>query len=477
VACAGLAEVTPRGAARLLRRQPFADSAAEVSFGASASRNLANCGTKEACLRRVAIAYREALAEEILIGPYTFSAPSIPDPSDYLDFTKEEYEEMRRSPEAAKLRRGQKMKSLIGNPSDEDSPWYAEGGRWSVEKGRLVGRGPGALLRYADEIGGGYEVSLKVRLPDPQSEGRILLCGGPGQPHALRLAARASAEAQAAPSGKQAAPDPACVVVKPDGDWHPLCARVTNREVSFAFDGGEWRPLAGKRADGGQFALGVTAGRVEFDDIEFRLPRRSPDGRNYSFQQPETDWWREGGAWVDHGGITCVLASSWISLLAPRGRGLLWNKHSFDGDVAVTFGIGESTEWHGWDRQESHTHHPFDNICVVLGTACDPERGYRLEVNAQHRKATVLYRNGVEVARVAQDGRFPIQYQGGHAPYVPRRNHIGLFKRGGELQAVVNGREVLRYTDPQPLAVSRVGLGGYETHINFSQVHIRRLER
>jgi hypothetical protein len=462
VACPGLGEATPRGATRLLRRQPFADSASEVSFTAPPAA--------EARLWRVAIGYRESLAEEILIGPYTFSAPAIADPSDYLDFTRAEYEEMRRSPEAAKLRRGQKMKSLIGSAGDEDSPWYAEGGRWWIEKGRLVGRGPTALLRYADEIGGAYEVSLKVRLPDPQSEGQILLCGGPGRPHALRLVARTPEEAP----GK---PDAACVVVKPDGEWHALCARVANTGVSFALDGGEWRPLAEKRADGSQFALGVSAGRVEFDDIEFRLPRRGPDGRSYSFQQPETDWWREGGAWVDHGGIACVLASSWISLLAPRSRGLLWNKHSFGGDVAVTFGIGESSEWHGWDRQESHTHHPFDNICVVLGTACDAERGYRLEVNSQQRRATVLYRNGVEVARVAQDGGFPIQYQGGHAPYSPRRNRIGLLKRRGELSAVVNGREVLRFTDPQPLEVSRVGLGGYETHINFSHVHIRQLER
>ena len=109
--------------------------------------------------------------------------------------------------------------------------------------------------------------------------------------------------------------------------------------------------------------------------------------------------------------------------------------------------------------------------------SADVNRGYRLEVNSQNRTATVLYRNGKEVARVAQDGKFPIQYVGGHAPYVPRRNHITLIKRGALLRVVINAIEVLRFTDPEPLVTGQAGIGGYDTRINFSHVEVRQVGR
>jgi hypothetical protein len=113
---------------------------------------------------------------------------------------------------------------------------------------------------------------------------------------------------------------------------------------------------------------------------------------------------------------------------------------------------------------------------AAVPAAPDMDHGYRLEVNSQGRTATILYRNGKEAARVAQDSSFPIQYTGGHAPYSPRRNHITLIKHGALLRAVINGKEVLRFTDPQPLDVGTAGIGGYKTRINFSHVEVRRIQ-
>jgi hypothetical protein len=33
--------------------------------------------------------------------------------------------------------------------------------------------------------------------------------------------------------------------------------------------------------------------------------------------------------------------------------------------------------------------------------------------------------------------------------------------------------EILSFADPAPLPVSRVGVGGYQTRVNFSRVEIR----
>ena len=76
---------------------------------------------------------------------------------------------------------------------------------------------------------------------------------------------------------------------------------------------------------------------------------------------------------------------------------------------------------------------------------------------------------------VRQDGQFPIQYHGGHAPYSPRRNTVTFVKRGGLIEAYVNGRRVLWFEDPDPLDISRVGFGGYQTRVNFAEVVVRDL--
>ena len=88
---------------------------------------------------------------------------------------------------------------------------------------------------------------------------------------------------------------------------------------------------------------------------------------------------------------------------------------------------------------------------------------------------TVLYRAGKEVASARQDYRFPIQYGGGHAPYRPRRNRISLVRQGRRVRGLVNGVEVLSYTDEKPLTTDTVGIGGYRTRINFSRIMVREL--
>jgi hypothetical protein len=260
------------------------------------------------------------------------------------------------------------------------------------------------------------------------------------------------------------------------GRWHRLTVRVAGSELEARLDDAAPKTAEVSRGDGGRILLRVPAGRVSFDDVEFLVPRRTPDGGFYPCDRPETDWWREGGRWVDHNGVTCALMSNWISLVAPKGQGRLWHKRSFGPDVRVGFAISENTEWFGWDREPSHVHHPFDNVQVLLAPAeGDPAHGYRLELNSRGRRTTVLYRGGKPVAEVPQTGGFPMRYRGGHAPYFPRRCRIALVKRGGLIRAIVNGLEVLRYTDREPLIVARVGLGGYRTRINFSNIDVHRL--
>jgi len=262
-----------------------------------------------------------------------------------------------------------------------------------------------------------------------------------------------------------------------DGAWHEVSLRSEGNRLSVCVDGGPPRTITAKQGDGGQIILRVPAGTVAFDDIEIGVPRRARTGVMSAFDRRETDWWRVGGEWVDHAGITCALASNWVSLKAPRAEGWLWYKRAVPPDVQVAFNVEENTEWFGWHSHPSHVHHPFDNICVLLATGMNAKAGYRLELNARDRSLTALHRDGTQVASRRQDARFPMRYVGGHAPYRPRRNHIALVKRGPLLRVLVNGQEVLRYTDPDPLDVTRVAVGGYRTNINFSHLQVRALSQ
>jgi len=418
-------------------------------------------------LRKVAVRYGESVADTCRIGPYHFSEPTIEDPADYLDFTAEEYRQIKESPEADKLRRKAKQKQVVG-ARDEYCVWGIRQGTWAVADGVLVGTGPDATLRFWQEISCGLEARFRVRLTTSASVAEIELHAGADNSVRVQVgSADAQAADPAAPRVRLRVPD--------DKGWHDVSVRVADTELSTRVDGKNGRRLSIDRGWGGLILLKAPSGCVQFDDMEFNVPRQTPTERFHAFDQRETDWWRVGGPWIDHGGIACAMASSWISLTAAAADGMLWNKRTFGHDLLVAFNVEENTEWFGWQKEPSHVHHPFDNIRLVLSTNGTIEEGYRLEVNSRNRTATVLYRNDVEVASVRQDADFPITHRGGHAPYAPRRNRIKLIKSGSLLKAIINSQEVLAFTDPSPLPVSRVGIGGGKTRINFSRIVVRQL--
>ena len=439
-------------------RSPKADGAAPTIVNLSVKRGVAR-------IRRLAVRYglrRPALFRE---GPYHFTERQIEDPSDYLDFTPEEWKAIEQSPDEDKLRRRKKYIPLIAS-GGAYCVWVRKSGRWQVADGCLTGVGPKAVLRYTQEIVSDLELRARVKLSGAGAATEIILYGEAEKGAGVRVASEGAAD-----------PAPGSLALRAPADdaWHRVRIRVSGRELEAALDSQPPKRMRITRGDGGAVLLKVGAGTAYFDDIEFIVPREQPDAAFCAFDRRETGWWREGGAWVDHGGMSCMLASHWVSLVAPKSHGVMWHKRSFGPDVLVALNIEENGEWFGWTHRPSHVHHPYDNICIFLAPGRSPKRGYRLEVNAKNRTATVLYRNGKEVASVLQDETFPIRYTGGHAPYTPRKNRITLVKRGAILRAVINGTEVLRYTDPDPISVKHAGLGGYRTRVNFSHVEIRKL--
>ncbi len=423
---------------------------------------------REARLHNVAVAYHQAAPDVFRIGPFHFTEKTVPDASDYLDFTEEEYRQIARSPEHDKLKRRPKLKPLVGDDPDT-AIWAAKHGRWHIRNGCVTGAGPQAVLRFWQELACRLEFRCRIRLHTEQSIAEIRVA-------ADALTTGSGVRVASTPDGPVADQNLAQIRVPPDGEWHTLRLRLGGAGAQAQLDDQAPQHLSVERGVGGDVLLTVPAGTASFDDVELTVPRASNSEFFYAFDRRETDWWRHGeAAWVDHAGISCALASNWISLIAPAEKGCLWNKRTFAPDVLVSFNVEENSEWLGWRKRPTHLHFAYDNIQVLLSPDASPDNGYRLEINSRQRSATVLYRNGVEVAAVPQNSSFPLRYIGKHAPFAPRRNRIKLVKQGPKLQAFINGIEVLQFTDSNPVHVQRIGLGGYNTRINFSRLIVREL--
>jgi len=420
-------------------------------------------------VRRIAVRYRQRVPDTYARGPYRFDRNTVEDASDYMDFTPEEYERIQKGPEAHVTRRVAHVVPMLSRRPAQ-SPWQILRGSWRLRGGALVGSGKGALLRHTQPFNALLDVNMVVRLAGAGSEAEISLYAGPETGLCVRIGSDKQGT-ERNDAGVLNALAPA------DGKWHELHICVREKKAYAQVDKGDWAQCLFTRGDGGEALFKISSGHVEFNEIEFRVPERYARDRYYAFDRREPDWWREGGDWIDHDGISCAIASNWIGLVAPRGEGMLWNKRAVGPDALLAFNVFENSEWFGWHRggDSTHRHYPYDNIVAVLGTGKDVESGYRFEFNSRNRTAAVLYRNGKEVVVRVQDGTFPIRYQGGHSPTYPRRSRITLVKRGNLVRAIVNGVEVLRYEDKNPLDVAVVGVGGYRTRANFSMIEVRTL--
>ena len=402
------------------------------------------------------------------IGTFHFTRSKIERGSDYIDLTEEEYDSIRESADVDKLRRGRTVYlPLLGRK--EEVVWRRLAGQWVIRDGVLRGVGPGAGVRLWRYVQSDIDMHFRVRLHTTNGLASCATVGlyrGSGVGAGIGITAGKTSDTARV----------TWLTVEPDDAWHQVSISVDGERMRMRLDDGPWQESKITRGYAGGIELGVLRGVAEFDDVEIGVPRGRKGVHFYAFERRETDWWREGGKWVDHAGITCAMSASWIGLEATgRKYGVLWNRRPLRGDTLVGLTMEANTEWLGWNRNPSHIHHPYNNVCIYLSQGRWCERGYRLEVNARGRTATVLYRNGEEVLVVPQDRSFPMQYTGGHSPFRPRSNRLVLVRAGGAIRAFVNDKEVLVYRDPDPLKVDTLGIGGYRTRVNFTQIEVREL--
>jgi hypothetical protein len=388
------------------------------------------------------------------VGPFDFSSKSIANANEYYDFTPDEVKTMLEEDRSLNERSPLMQPVIASKGASKKGVWERLRGSWTLLGGAMIGRGKDAWIRYHRGFVGDLSFYTKVRLAEGSRAAIVLRADDAGK------------GAEYAFSTDELEP----------GEWHELFVDLRNNEMRVRVGQGETRVIPTPVTPTGQVWLKLESGTVSIDDLEFALERRWDGGFRYAFDRQETDWWSNGKYWLHHAGIACVYASSWITLQNPDSEpSLMWNKRSFADDLQVGMDIEEFSKWYGWRKKPNHEHMPWDHLGICLSPTDDPADGYQLVLNADNRKRTILYRKGEIVASVPQNGRFPVRFVGGHEPYQPRTCRLLLRKETGVLTAYVSDQEVLRYEDSAPLPVSRVGIGGHETHANIANIEVIQL--
>ena len=345
--------------------------------------------------------------------------------------------------------------------------WQSSGGRWVLQRtadddGVVAGSADQgvASVWYYEAVPGDVIVAATVADPPTDGEAGVAICcpdrnpasgyeaalGKDGaQPHlALR---RLGVEVASLPLPERALGRGSRLELRRDGRW--IVASL-GPGLGLAWPDPEPLPSG---------PSGVWCSRpTRFDDLTVG----NADARAYPFDRVEPDWVPTTGLWQFHSGMACLWWSHWLSGDGRQEPAASYLRGTHPENLTVRFVVGEYSE--GYEDAE-HQHFPYHDCSLVLcGRADDPAAGYRLVVGEGGGGATRLYRGGVVVAET-DNPAFRIA-MAGHCN-APRAMHISVTKHGGELVARLQGREALRFVDPEPLPPGQIGLGVRDCRADF----------
>jgi len=404
----------------------------------------------------------------------SFLQPRVVDPTDVPDLTPEQYRETVESERSALLRRNAKHYAIVGK-GRSGALWAANSGTWSVSDEQLhVDPGDGEALAYQNRQAPG-DMAVKAEIcqvgvdggdvglvahgfrADPSHGYRLVLA--PGRKRLVLYRSLQEVAAVALPNlADRVSLELWCSGNQVIG-W-------LDRRIAISYMDPD--PLDGEEA--GLLARG---GPAHFDEISLHAIDYRGRSLFYAYHKPAPDWLPVGGEFRLHGGVSCLRASSWLSMLGQEENALMWHKRTTEGALSVGLKAMEHSMWYGWDKRPTHAHTAYKNIGIALcADGKDITSGYAVIVNGWNLARSVITRKGRVVASVAQGPDFPCVYQGGHAPLSPRWSSIRVSLRGDTVQLRVNGVPVLGYKDPEPLSGGMVGVWCWDAAMNIGDVHL-----
>lgn len=188
-----------------------------------------------------------------------------------------------------------------------------------------------------------------------------------------------------------------------------------------------------------------------------------PDARDYVFGVAPTEWHGSAGTWEVASRWACDSRWSWFAGWGDSTFAV-WNKHKVAGDVVMDYFVGIKMQAPGGNE----TIRCRDLNAVICGDKTNPQSGYSFILGGDGGVKTQLLRNGTVVAE-APDMCVPSGYGIHHEWF-----RVRVAKVGKVVTLEFEGRPVLRYEDPEPLAEGYVGLWSRNNGILVPRVTIYR---
>jgi len=179
----------------------------------------------------------------------------------------------------------------------------------------------------------------------------------------------------------------------------------------------------------------------------------------YTFSGAPTDWRPKLGLWQVTDRWSCFPGWAWYGG-SKHQTPLLWSKRQFYGDQTFEFWAGLEMDT---SPQRGGYTHPSDINCTIAGDGQNLCSGYSFVFAGDNNTVTKILRGNAVVAQTT-DARF-VNPNTGNMDFHRHWFHVKAVKLGPELYMAVDGRWVLRWTDPQPIAGGHVAVWSYNNGI------------
>lgn len=200
--------------------------------------------------------------------------------------------------------------------------------------------------------------------------------------------------------------------------------------------------------------LAVEGAAVDLNRIE----TYSQNLLDYAFSGAPTEWQPQLGVWQVTDRWSCFPGWAWFGGTGHPSP-VLWSKRQFYGDQAFEF-------WAALEMDTSPNRggylHPSDINCTLAGDGRNLCSGYSFIFAGDNNTVTKILRGNLVVAQTDQVRL--VNPTTGNMEFHRHWFHIRAVKVGPDLFMAVDGRWVLHWRDPQPLAGGHIAVWTYNNN-------------
>lgn len=186
----------------------------------------------------------------------------------------------------------------------------------------------------------------------------------------------------------------------------------------------------------------------------------SPTVHTWTFERAPAEWWVESGTWEISNRWSCSPEWTWLAGWNQNGPARILTRQSFVGDQTIDIYVGTKM----MPKPEGSGH--YEELRDLHFGLCEDGTGggYRIVLGARGNTWSAILRNGE-----------PVVTNNYQIPQAERHNNwllVTLVKEGATISVRVWDREVLSFTDKEPIAGGKISVGTERNGITVPRVTV-----